>query len=126
MELHAEFSVENLERSRDFYVNVLGFTISRQKEDGFTELRQGSAVLALNCLTSLNDDHPTRPRIGERIGRGVEIVLITENLEAAYEQVLASEWPVSTPITNPPWGMTDFRLTDPDGCYIRVTARQPD
>jgi hypothetical protein len=29
---------------------------------------------------------------------------------------------MSTPMTEQPWGMTDFRLVDPDGCYIRVTA----
>lgn len=122
MELHVEFFVEDLVRSREFYTRVLGFTIARQKVDGFTELRRGSATLALNSLKILNQDHPARPAPNERIARGVEIVLITEDLEACYDHVLASRWPVSTPLTEQPWGMTDFRVIDPDGCYIRVTA----
>jgi catechol 2,3-dioxygenase-like lactoylglutathione lyase family enzyme len=122
MKLHVEFFVEDLERSRNFYTSVLGFTITRQKDDGFTELRRGSATLALNSDTILKPDHPARPGPAERIGKGVEIVLIAEDLDAVYEQVLASQWPLSTPITDQPWGMTDFRLIDPDGCYIRVTA----
>ena len=122
MELHVEFFVEDLERSRDFYTRVLGFQITRQKDDGFTEMRRGSAVLALNSQTILNADHPARPGPHERIAKGVEIVLVAEDLDAAYAQVLASGWPLSTPITDQPWGMTDFRVVDPDCCYIRVTA----
>lgn len=124
MKLHVEFFVEDLQRSRDFYMQVLGFRITRQKDDGFTELSRGSATLALNSDTVLNPDHPARPAPSERIGKGVEIVLVAEDLDAAYAEVLASRWPLSTPMTKQPWGMTDFRLVDPDGCYIRVTGPQ--
>ena len=122
MELHVEFFVEDLARSRDFYTRVLGFTITRQKDDGFTELNRGAATLALNNRTILTSDHPARPGPNERIGKGVEIVLFVADLDEVYDQVLASGWPLSTPMTDQPWGMTDFRVIDPDGCYIRVTA----
>ena len=122
MELHVEFFVEDLARSRDFYTRVLGFTITRQKDDGFTELNRGAATLALNSRTILTPDHPARPGPNERIGKGVEIVLFVADLDEVYDHVLASGWPLSTPMTDQPWGMTDFRLIDPDGCYIRVTA----
>jgi lactoylglutathione lyase len=75
MELHVEFFVEDLPRSRQFYARVLGFTISRQNDDGFTELRRGSAIIALNDIGILKPERPARPRPDERIGRGVEIVL---------------------------------------------------
>jgi catechol 2,3-dioxygenase-like lactoylglutathione lyase family enzyme len=123
MELHIEFFVRDLPRSRDFYTRVLGFEIIRQQEDGFTELRRGSAVIALNDLAILKHGHPARPRLDERIGKGVEIVLVAEDLDAIYHHVLATGWPLSTPMTEQPWGMTDFRILDPDGCYVRVTAR---
>jgi lactoylglutathione lyase len=122
MELHVEFFVEDLERSRDFYTTVLGFTITRQKDDGFTELSRGSATLALNSIAILSEGHPARPGRDERIGKGVEIVLIVADLELVYDHVRATGWPLSTPLTKQPWGMTDFRLVDPDGVYIRVTA----
>jgi len=123
MELHVEFFVADLAPSRDFYTRVLGFEITRQKPDGFTELRRGSAILALNSDSILNADHPARPAPHERIGKGVEIVLVVDDLDAVHDQVLGSGWPLSTPMTDQPWGMTDFRLLDPDGCYIRITAR---
>ena len=122
MELHVEFFVDDLARSRDFYTRVLGFRISRQKEDGFTELTQGAATLAINSREILTPGHPARPAPGERMGRGVEVVLVAPDLEVVYDRVLASGWPLSTPMTKQPWGMTDFRLIDPDGYYIRITA----
>ena len=125
MELHIELFVADLERSRDFYTRVLGFSVVRQKDDGFTELRRGSAVLALNRLDILKPGHPARPAVGERIARGVEVVLVDPELEATYAHVIASGWPISTPLTEQPWGMTDFRVVDPDGCYIRITAPPP-
>ena len=122
MQLHVEFFVEDLSRSRHFYTRVLGFEIIQQKPDGFTELRCGTAVLALNSLTILNPDHPARPAPGERAGKGVETVLLVDDLEALHQRVVDSGWPLSTPLTKQPWGMTDFRLIDPDGYYIRVTG----
>jgi catechol 2,3-dioxygenase-like lactoylglutathione lyase family enzyme len=124
MDLHLELFVDDLARSRDFYTRVLGFTVTGQKQDGFTELSQGAATLALNDRTVLKPGHPARPGPNETIAKGVEIVLLVAELDEVYQQVLASGWPLSTPITKQPWGMTDFRLIDPDGCYIRVTARQ--
>ena len=122
MELHVEFFVADLARSRDFYTRVLGFEIIRQKDDGFTELNRGAATLALNSIAILTPGHPARPGPDERIGKGVEIVLFVTDLDEIYRHVLASGWPLSTPMTKQPWGMTDFRIVDPDGCYIRVTA----
>ena len=122
MELHLELFVDDLARSRSFYTGVLGFNVIRQKSDGFTELRRGSAVIALNHTSVLHAQHPARARDDERIARGVEVVLITEQLAEIYEDVLASGWPLSTALTEQPWGMTDFRIVDPDGCYIRVSS----
>jgi catechol 2,3-dioxygenase-like lactoylglutathione lyase family enzyme len=122
MHLHIEFFVVDLERSTSFYTSVLGFSVVRRKPDGFTELALGDAIIALNDERILGPDHPARPASGERIGKGVEVVLVTEDVSDAYERVLASGWPISTPLTRQPWGMTDFRVLDPDGIYIRVTG----
>ncbi len=122
MHLHVELFVADLAQSRDFYTNVLGFSVVRQKPDGFTELSRGTAILALNDHNILNPGHPARPAAGERIGKGVEVVLVVDGLREVYEHVLDSGWPISTPITHQPWGMTDFRIVDPDGIYIRITT----
>jgi hypothetical protein len=45
-------------------------------------------------------------------------------LAALYERCQARAV-VAEELTSRPWGLTDFRLADPDGYYIRVTSTQP-
>ena len=52
----------------------------------------------------------------------MEIVLEVEDLGDALEAVRAAGHAVVEPIRARPWGLEDFRLTDPDGYYIRVTT----
>jgi predicted enzyme related to lactoylglutathione lyase len=53
---------------------------------------------------------------------GVEIVLEVADLAAERERVQRSGWPVAEEITERPWGLTDFRILDPDGYYLRITT----
>lgn len=40
-----------------------------------------------------------------------------------YQRVRSEGWPRSAELRRQPWGLTDFRLLDPDGYYWRVTSR---
>jgi len=56
---------------------------------------------------------------------GVEIVVEVDDVDAAFAP--AREAAVTLggqiePLAGRPWGLTDFRLIDPDGYYIRVTS----
>jgi uncharacterized glyoxalase superfamily protein PhnB len=54
----------------------------------------------------------------------VEIVLeagSAAEMEALYDRCRAAGV-VAEGLTDRPWGLRDFRFTDPDGYYIRVTT----
>jgi lactoylglutathione lyase len=53
---------------------------------------------------------------------GVEIVLEVDDLEVERNRVESAGWPVLEDLTTRPWGLTDFRLLDPSGYYIRITT----
>jgi len=55
---------------------------------------------------------------------GVEIVIEVDDLAFEEQRVNASGWPVESPVRERPWGLTDFRVHDPDGYYIRLTSRR--
>jgi lactoylglutathione lyase len=80
-------------------------------------------VVALNRRAALPDDHPIQRRAGERLGIGVEIVLEVDDIDAMYRHVVAQGWPRSAELMRRGWGLTDFRVADPDGYYWRVTSR---
>ena len=122
MTLRLELFVADIAVSRDFYTRVLNFSADNQHNEGYTALRQGTVVLSLNRRSSLPGDHPIYVAAQERPGRGVEIVLEVDDIEARYAHVRAQGWPIS-PLQRQPWGLVDFRFSDPDGYYLRVTSK---
>ena len=118
--LRLELFVSDCSRSAAFYINALGFEVIRHDESGYVSLRRGGAVIGLNAVERLAADHPLRPAPGDRIGLGVEIVLMVDDVATAHAGAASISSP--SPITLQPWGLTDFRVRDPDGYYIRVTG----
>ncbi len=55
---------------------------------------------------------------------GTEIVLEVENLDAYYEAVQKTGYPIREALIKRPWGLRDFRLVDPDGYYLRLTEKR--
>lgn len=49
---------------------------------------------------------------------------MVEDITAAHAHAVAADSEVSGLVTQP-WGLTDFRLVDPDGYYVRVTNLSP-
>jgi uncharacterized glyoxalase superfamily protein PhnB len=112
-----------LAASIDFYHHILGFELGQSQPDGYTPMRKAGFQLSLNLRANLPDDHPIQAEAGERLGRGVEFVLEVGDIENIYQHILSTNWPISSDMQHQPWGMTDFRLIDPDGYYWRVTNK---
>jgi lactoylglutathione lyase len=126
--LRLEFFVSDLPRSVDFYRSVLGFEIERHQKD-YASVRDGGVVLGLVPVTNLPEsDGPglTQAQLAGYRGAGVEIVLEVDDLSATAARVTAAGYPMSEPQQRRPWGLTDFRLFDPDGYYLRVTHHPQD
>ncbi|HIM06622.1 MAG TPA: glyoxalase [Gammaproteobacteria bacterium] len=112
-----ELFVSDVEISIAFY-RALEFEIAYQKEYGYTTLRSGSTVIALSPIS------PWIPLRWFGFLRyppiGTEIVLYTERLEELYSALETAGYDPG-PIELQPWGDLDFRVTDYDGYYIRVS-----
>ena len=112
-----ELFVSDAARSVAFY-RLLDFEIAHQKEDGYTTLRRGGLVLALSPLPSWLPVHwlgfLRYPPLG------TELVSYVPDLEASRLR-FAEAGADPGEIALQPWGDRDFRLTDPDGYYVRVS-----
>jgi catechol 2,3-dioxygenase-like lactoylglutathione lyase family enzyme len=115
-----ELFVTNVEESVRFYT-TLGFEIARQKPDGYTTLKSGSTVVALSPVPSWLPlrwfGFLRRPPIGTEI---VFYVNRLEELRAALDTAGYNPGPIKLQ----PWGNRDFRATDYDGYYVRVSEGQ--
>ncbi|SES18172.1 Uncharacterized conserved protein PhnB, glyoxalase superfamily [Gracilibacillus ureilyticus] len=123
MKLRLELFVEDLEKSAEFYCDVLGFHVSEEQKNNYIPVKKGDVVIGLGQMENLSADHPVKVSGSDQApGLGVEIVLEVENIEGAYHDVVAKGYPVQAKLTERPWGMSDFRVIDPDGYYLRLTS----
>ena len=121
-----ELFVTDRDRSVDFYTSVLGFEV-RRLDESYALLTCGDVTIGIGRQTDLPEtgEGPgfTQQRLARDHGAGVEIVLETPDLDALYERVQRSGYPLAAPLQGRPWGLRDFRVADPDGYYLRITTR---
>ncbi len=106
----------------DFYVRVLGFTADGSSawtaDTDYTAVRRDT--LTIGCSR-----HPHADTTSRKPPTGSEIVLRVEDVHREHRRVQASGWPIEDPLQTRPWGLTDFRVFDPTGQYIRITSDAP-
>jgi predicted enzyme related to lactoylglutathione lyase len=125
MKLRVELFTTDMEKSVNFYTNVLDFKMEGSAiNHSYQPVKKGNVTLGIGPLSKLSEDHHFNPKDGTiQKGYGVEIVLEVDNVTEVYEQVESSGYPIHGPLKTQPWGLTDFRLVDPDGYYLRITSK---
>jgi catechol 2,3-dioxygenase-like lactoylglutathione lyase family enzyme len=121
-----ELFVDDLDASVAFYRDVLDFDVAGRSPD-YVSMRRGLVVLGLGPVAKLpqQGDGPgfTRQRLAAGKGSGVEIVLELDdpNQVTALHEHCRRRAVVVEALQLRPWGLHDFRITDPDGYYLRIT-----
>ncbi|WP_158591616.1 VOC family protein [Deinococcus cavernae] len=118
--LRVELFVNDVEVSLSFYRDILGFEVVGENAT-YRALRLGNSRLALQDIRTLEPDHPLAQPW--KRGLGVEIVLEVEEVTTLHQRVQAC-WAQVTSLKQQVWGLTDFRVTDPDGYYWRITEKR--
>jgi catechol 2,3-dioxygenase-like lactoylglutathione lyase family enzyme len=124
MTLRLELFVTDIDKSIDFYTNVLGF--ERMKgEPTYVPVRSGSAIIGLGPAAGLPKQHHFNPEVQKaRRGLGTEIALEVDDVQGLFEKVASSGYKrILSPLRKQSWGLTNFRIADPDGYYLRITSR---
>ncbi len=117
--LRIELFPANIDASVDFYFSVLAFTIAtddRPSGGRYVWLRRDDVAVGLAERTTAGVE-PSSHDVD------VEIVLEVDDVAAERDRVLAAGGVLADDLVARPWGLTDFRLYDPDGNYWRVTDR---
>jgi lactoylglutathione lyase len=128
MGLRLELFVEDMEASIGFYTGVLAFDLARHEPGDYASLRRGDVVLGIGPVAKLPGEggYFGRDILAQRRGLGVEVVLEVDDVEWWSDQVAALGHPIFEPLQDRPWGLKDFRISDPDGYYLRITSRPAD
>lgn len=121
--MRIELFPSSLDVFLDFYTQVLNFTLL-QRKGTYAYLKRDA--IHIGAIES-----PTADALADRISyrqpnKGVEIVFEVDDLVAERDRIVAAGHMLDENIARQEWGLEDFRLTDPDGYYIRVTSRGRD
>jgi len=120
MTLRFEIFPDDLDVIADFYTRVLGFRLTadrRSEADAYVSLQRGSVRIGA-ARRAVPD-----ARAARLPPAGVELVLEVDDVAAERDRVVAAGWPLEEGLQDRPWGLTDFRILDPAGHYLRITDR---
>jgi lactoylglutathione lyase len=126
MRLRLELFVTDVEVSVAFYTRVLGFEAARRTPD-YVSLHRGAVVFGFGPVAKLPETGDrrgfNRQRLAADKSAGMEIVLELDDLNPVHELYRTCQAcdVVVEPLQHRPWGLQDFRITDPDGYCLRVT-----
>ena len=119
-----EFMVSNIEKSRSFYCDLLGFTIEYERpEEKFLFLSLEDCQLMLE--EGANDE---LAKLSYPFGRGVNISFGIKDVPSLYQKLLEADYPIHRPLTKREFRVGDsfiypheFTVLDPDGYFLRFS-----
>ncbi len=120
MTLRVEIFPSDLDEVVDFYTRVLRFGVTKdQRHDpnAYVSMRRGA--VQVGAARRAGSD----ARTARLPPAGTELVLEVDDVAGERDRVVAAGWPLEQDLQDRPWGLTDFRIIDPAGYYLRVTSR---
>ena len=123
MTLRCEIFPVDLDATVDFYARVLRFAVLKdQRHDPQAYVYLGRGPVRVGAVRA----DAAEVRSARLPPTGVELVLEVDDVGAERDRVAAAGWPIDEDLQLRPWGLTDFRILDPDGYYLRITDRAAD
>lgn len=116
------FTVDNLERSLQFYTDVLGFVEGERWTDG--GVLRGVSLKAGTCELNLSQDDWAKGRDRKK-GQGMRIYCQTvQDVDAVGARIKAAGGVLAEEPTDQPWGMRSLSVVDPDGFQLTIYRQQ--
>jgi predicted enzyme related to lactoylglutathione lyase len=120
MTLRFEIFPSDLDEVVDFYTRVLRFGVTKdQRHDPSAYVSMQRGAVQVGAVRKAVPD----ARAARLPPTGVELVLEVDDVGGERDRVVAAGWPLEQDLQDQPWGLTDFRIIDPAGYYLRVTSR---
>jgi predicted enzyme related to lactoylglutathione lyase len=120
MALRIETFTSDLDAVVAFYTRVLLFSLDRDERHaspGYVAMSRGAVRLGAA------ERHDIEHLGGRLPPAGTELVLEVDDVRAELARVEATGWPLEEALQERPWGLTDFRVLDAAGYYLRITSR---
>jgi len=104
----------NLEQTKRFYTEKLGFSVSIQQGDYLqVKMDEGGVELAFMPPTAIFERE-----VRAFDGHGLAFSIRVDDVDATHERLRKRGLPVLSPPTDRPWGWRSFVCADPNGVLL--------
>lgn len=121
-----EFYVLDLQKSLDFYINILGFKIEYQRPPNFVFLSYLESQLMLQVEDDNEDWH--NGKLEYPFGRGINFQIKTNDVQQIITRLANIKYPLKRglqeswyQVQNSSYGYLEFLVIDPDGYLLRFS-----
>ena len=121
-----EFYVLDLQKSLDFYINILGFKIEYQRLPNFVFL----SYLESQLMLQVEDDNEVwhNGKLEYPFGRGINFQIKTHAVQQIITRLNSINYPLKRglqeswyQVENSSYGYLEFLVMDPDGYLLRFS-----
>jgi len=107
-----QFLVADLERSIEFYMQKLGFSMEFRYEDFYAGIMKDGNSIHLKSGNPLAEE-----RKNKRENEDLDLVFSVENVDGLYNELVNRSVEITQPLCERPYGK-EFYIADPDGYII--------
>lgn len=121
--LEVSLTVKDLEKSLDWYRDVIGFVVDKRYERDGKLMAVAIKAGAVRILLGQDDGARGWDRIK---GEGFSLQLTTSQIvDEVADRIKARGGSLMTEPANMPWGARIFRVQDPDGFRLVISSERP-
>jgi len=107
-----QFLVADLERSIEFYMQKLGFSMEFRYEDFYAGIMKDG-----NSIHLKSGNPSAEERKNKRENDDLDLVFSVENVDGLYNELVNRSVEITQPLCERPYGK-EFYIADPDGYII--------
>ena len=120
-----ELSVSNIQNSKHFYLDILGFSLEYERiEDKFAFISLGDAQIMIEEING----HWNTAKLEYPFGRGINFQILIQDIDTLYQRLKASNVKLFRDIITNNYKVNDdvviekeILLQDPDGYLLRFS-----
>jgi predicted enzyme related to lactoylglutathione lyase len=101
---------------REFYVDFLGLRVAMDMGWIVTYVSPDNPTAQISLIRSANPS---------KSSSSISLSMEFENVDRLHEDAVKRGYPIVYPLTNEPWGVRRFHVTDPNGVVINVMCHLP-
>lgn len=119
MKMLTNICSDNLQKSKEFYVSLLGFNVKYDSEWYVQLCAPNNSEIEYGIIQR---DHELVPKNYQHTPNGMYVTFVVGDVDATYRRAMDMGIPIVQEPRNEFYGQRRFLINDPNGCLIDICS----